>query len=125
LSRFQLGQLVQLLRALRFQLRNAHLGGIQRHAQTHGPLHQQIRGVGMRTDRIADERVCRGVFRIGTGLAQSTQKMLELVTFGRVHRGKLSGIVPLIMDKHTQTEPSGPVASKAQSLPTSKEPEPR
>jgi hypothetical protein len=75
----------QLLRALRFQLRDAGLRGIQRQAQTHGPLHQQIRRVGLRPESFADKAIGRGVFRVGTGLAQSTQKLLQLVTFRGVH----------------------------------------
>jgi hypothetical protein len=94
----------QLLGALRLQLRNAGLGRIQRQAQTHGPLHQQIRRVGLRTDCFADEVVCRGVFRIGTGLAQSAQKLLQLVTFRGVHWGNLSGVGWGIMGKDTVCE---------------------
>jgi hypothetical protein len=81
-----LGQLSQLLCVLRFQLLNAGLRRIKRHAQTHGPLHQQIRGVGLRPERIADQTVCRGVFGVGARLAQSVQKLLQLVTFSGVHR---------------------------------------
>jgi hypothetical protein len=87
-----LGQLRQLLRVLRFQLLNAGLGCVQRHAQTHGPLHQQIGSVGLRPERIADQTVCRGVFGVGTRLAQSAQKLLQLVTFIGIHQGNLSGM---------------------------------
>jgi hypothetical protein len=77
----EFGQLRQLLRALRLQLLDTGLGRLQRQTQTHGPLHQQISGIGLGTDRFTDQLVCRGVFRVGSGLAQSAQKLLQLVSF--------------------------------------------
>jgi hypothetical protein len=74
-----------LLRALRFQLLDAGLRCIEGHAQAHGTLHQQVRRIGLACDRLADEFVGHRFFGVCAGLAQSAQKLLQLVTFCGVH----------------------------------------
>jgi hypothetical protein len=74
-----------LLRALRFQLLDAGLRCIDGHAQTHGPLYQQVRCIRLACDRLTDEVVGHRVFGVCAGLAQSGQKLLKLVTFCGIH----------------------------------------
>jgi hypothetical protein len=80
-----------LLGTLGLQLLDAPLRRVQRQAQAHGALHQQIRRIGLQGHGLTDQGIGRGILGVGAGLAQGGQKLLKLVTFCGVHGENLLG----------------------------------
>jgi hypothetical protein len=77
--------------ARRLQQAQAGVGGIQRQLQRQAALHQQVRGIGLLGQRVADQAIGQHIFGLGALLAQSGQKLLELVTFLGGH-GRVLGL---------------------------------
>jgi hypothetical protein len=90
--------------ALRLQLRQSGLGGVQRQLQGQAALHQPIRRIGLLRQRIADQAFGQGVLGHTALLAQSSQKLLQLVAFlgghGQVPSWVADGLKPAIMGSH-------------------------
>jgi hypothetical protein len=90
--------------ALRLQLRQSGLGGVQRQLQRQAALHQPIRRIGLLRQRIADQALGQSVLGQTALLAQSNQKLLELVTFlgshGQIPSWVADGLKPVIMGSH-------------------------
>jgi hypothetical protein len=71
--------------ALRLQCGQAGLSGIQRQLQRQAALYQQVGGIGLLSQGVADQAIGQRIFGLGAVLAQSGQKLLELVAFLGVH----------------------------------------
>jgi hypothetical protein len=93
-----------LLIALRLQLRQSGLGSVQRQLQRQAALHQPIRRIGLLCHGFADQALGQGVLGQTALLAQSNQKLLELVTFlgshGQIPSWVADGLKPVIMGSH-------------------------
>jgi hypothetical protein len=99
--------------ALRLQQAQAGMGGIQRQLQRQAALHQQVGGIGLLRQRVADQAVGQRIFGLGALLAQSGQKLLELVTFlgghGQVPSWVADGLALTIMGSRLRRLGDGPM----------------
>ena len=84
-------QLSSLCIALRLQLGQSVLGGVQGQLQGQAALHQPIRCIGLLRQRVANQALGQRVFGVAALLAQGGQKLLELVAFLGGH-GRVLGL---------------------------------
>jgi hypothetical protein len=99
--------------ALRLQLRQSGLSGVQGQLQGHAALHQPIRRIGLLHQRVADQAFGQSVFGEAALLAQGGQKLLELVAFLGGHEQVPSwitdGLTTTIMGSRIVLQSDGPM----------------